>query len=125
MKLTHKKIAILVEQLYQELEVWYPYYRFKEEGAKVYLLGPQKGNIYPSLHGYPAEAEKSIDDARADEKVLDSSTSGSRALARVWIEFRLQKNLWATVSVSRNIIEASLNALHEGLEYGLMAGAEK
>ena len=30
MSLEGKRIAILVDQQYQELEVWYPYYRFIE-----------------------------------------------------------------------------------------------
>ena len=33
MKLEGKRIAILAENLYQEMELWVPYYRFKEEGA--------------------------------------------------------------------------------------------
>jgi len=27
----NKRVAILLEQMYQDLEVWYPYYRLKEE----------------------------------------------------------------------------------------------
>ncbi len=30
-----KKIAIMVDQMYQVLEVWYPYYRLLEEGLQV------------------------------------------------------------------------------------------
>ena len=35
-----KHIAIMLDQQYQELEVWYPYYRFVEEGAAVELGAP-------------------------------------------------------------------------------------
>ena len=35
MKLTNKKAALLVEDMYNELEVWVPYYRLKEEGFKL------------------------------------------------------------------------------------------
>ena len=48
-----KKVAILVDQLYQELEVWYPYYRLIEEGVQVELVGPKQGETYPSKLGYP------------------------------------------------------------------------
>ena len=33
MRLKGKKIAVLIEQQYQDLEVWVPYFRLKEEGA--------------------------------------------------------------------------------------------
>ena len=36
-----KKIAIMLDQQYQELEVWYPYYRLKEEGAQVVRVAPK------------------------------------------------------------------------------------
>ena len=53
MKLSGKKIAIMLEQQYQELEVWYPYYRLAEAGAKVELVAPQAEVNYPSKLGYP------------------------------------------------------------------------
>jgi protease I len=64
---TGKRAAILVEQQYQELEVWYPFYRLKEAGCQVTLLGPEAGKSYPSKLGYPAVSEKGIKDVRADD----------------------------------------------------------
>ena len=49
--------AVLIEEQYQEMEVWVPYYRLKEYGAKVALVGREKGKIYKSKFGYPAAAE--------------------------------------------------------------------
>ena len=40
MNLKGKRIAILAENLYQEMELWVPYYRMKEEGAEVKVVGP-------------------------------------------------------------------------------------
>ncbi|MEZ6143254.1 MAG: type 1 glutamine amidotransferase domain-containing protein [Zavarzinella sp.] len=57
MNLQGKRIAVFVEQQYQELEVWYPYYRLKEAGATVHLVGPESGTNYPSKLGYPAKSE--------------------------------------------------------------------
>ena len=39
MNLKGKRIAILAENLYQEMELWVPYYRMKEEGAEVKVEG--------------------------------------------------------------------------------------
>ena len=61
MELEGKRIAIYVDQFYQELEVWYPYYRLKEAGAEVVLVGAKAGETYPSKVGYPCTADKSYD----------------------------------------------------------------
>ena len=39
MELKGKRVAILIENYYQEQEFWYPYYRMKEAGAKVTVVG--------------------------------------------------------------------------------------
>lgn len=66
MDLKGKKIAVLVDTAYQEMEVWYPYFRFKEAGAECVLVGPEAGKCYESKLGYPAKAEKSYDQLNAD-----------------------------------------------------------
>jgi protease I len=66
-ELTGKRAVILVEQQYQEMEVWYPLYRLKEAGCQVTLVGPEAGKTYPSKLGYPAVSDKAAKDVRADE----------------------------------------------------------
>ena len=56
MTLTGKKVAILVEEGYEDLEFWYPRYRLKEEGAEVVVAAPEKKE-YKSKHGYPAQPD--------------------------------------------------------------------
>lgn len=56
-----KLAAILVEDLYQELELWYPYYRLIEEGIKVDIVGPAAEKTYQSKLGYPAKTTKAAD----------------------------------------------------------------
>ena len=65
MELQGKRAAILVEQLYQEMEVWYPLYRLREAGCKVTLVGPEAGQNYPSKLGYPAKSDKAARDVSA------------------------------------------------------------
>jgi len=67
MNLTGKKVAVLVEQKYEELEVWYPVYRLREAGCTVKLVAPEAGKTYPSKLGYPAVADISAKDASADQ----------------------------------------------------------
>ena len=61
------KVAILVEQQYQELEVWYPALRLKEEGWATVFVGPAAGVEYKGKYGYPVKSELAIDDARAED----------------------------------------------------------
>ncbi len=56
-----KKIAILLEDSYQVLEVWYPYLRLKEEGMDVLFVGTGSKQSYPSKEGYPAQVHTSIE----------------------------------------------------------------
>jgi deglycase len=67
MELEGKKIALLVDNVYQEMEVWYPLFRFIEAGAKVVTIGAVAGQTYTSKLGYPVKAELSYDDANASD----------------------------------------------------------
>jgi protease I len=65
MSLQGKRVAVLVEQQYQEMEVWYPVYRLREAGCAVELVGPEAGKTYASKLGYPAKATLAAPDAKA------------------------------------------------------------
>ncbi len=65
MDLKGKKVAILVDNIYQELEVWYPLYRLREAGAEVVTVGAKAGETYTSKLGYPVKCEKSYDEVSA------------------------------------------------------------
>lgn len=67
MDLQGLRAAVLVEQQYQEMEVWYPIYRLREAGCKVTLVGPEAGKSYPSKLGYPAVSDKAVKDVSADD----------------------------------------------------------
>jgi protease I len=61
------KVAILVEDHYQVLEVWYPYLRLREEGIASVLVGTGSKRSYGSKEGYPANAELSIEQIKVKD----------------------------------------------------------
>jgi len=62
-----KKIAILVEDQYQVLEVWYPLLRLQEEGIVVQVVGSGTKEIYGSKEGYPVKVDLSIDKVKVSD----------------------------------------------------------
>ena len=64
-----KKVAILVDEMYQVLEVWYPYYRFLEADLQVNLVAAEAIKEYHSKEGYPCVSE--IAAAQADASDYD------------------------------------------------------
>ena len=67
MSLKGKRIAILAENLYQEMELWVPYYRLKEEGAEVKVVGAGGATSYASKHGYPVNVDAQAEAVSAVE----------------------------------------------------------
>jgi len=65
MELKGKRIAILVDNIYQDQEVWYPYFRFKEAGAQVVTVAAKAGETYTSKHGYPITSDATYESVRA------------------------------------------------------------
>jgi protease I len=67
MSLKGKRVAILAENLYQEMELWVPYYRMKEEGAEVKVVGAGGAKSYASKHGYPVSVDAQAETVDAVE----------------------------------------------------------
>ncbi|MBF0122224.1 MAG: type 1 glutamine amidotransferase [Candidatus Omnitrophica bacterium] len=62
-----KKVAILVDESYQVLEVWYPVYRLREAGFDVVIIGNGTKNVFLSKEGYPCSVDCSIDQISAKD----------------------------------------------------------
>ena len=58
-------IAVLAENIYEDLEAWYPILRLREAGCRVSIVAPEKGVTYTSKHGYPLTSDMAMDKARA------------------------------------------------------------
>ncbi|MFQ6058111.1 MAG: type 1 glutamine amidotransferase domain-containing protein [Anaerolineae bacterium] len=64
------KVLMLIDSEFQDAEALIPYYRMKEAGYRVDLVGPEAGVTYKGKYGYPltsdlAAAEVNIDDYEA------------------------------------------------------------
>ena len=67
MKLKDKKIAIFVEDMFEDLEFWYPNIRMKEEGAEVVVVAPKAGQTYTGKHGLPAKSDLAVSSVETNE----------------------------------------------------------
>jgi protease I len=66
-ELSGTRVAILAETLYEDLELWYPYYRLREAGADVFVVGSGSAETYQSKHGYPVTVDAEADTVTASQ----------------------------------------------------------
>jgi deglycase len=59
-----RRVLVLVEQAYEDLELWYPKLRLQEEGMEVVVAGPEK-TTYAGKHGYPCRSDRTLNEVRA------------------------------------------------------------
>ncbi len=62
-----KRILTFVEDVYEDLELWYPKIRLEEEGWQVVVAGPHAGHRYAGKHGYPCRADAAIAELRSQD----------------------------------------------------------
>lgn len=58
--ISNKRACILVENQYENLELWYPYWRLRELGLAVDLVGPEAQKTYGSKEGYPCTSDTPV-----------------------------------------------------------------
>ena len=68
--LADKNVLILVGDIYEDLELWYPKLRLIEAGASVTVAGPEAGRCYAGKNGYPCVSDARIDEM--DEAAFDA-----------------------------------------------------
>jgi protease I len=65
MEVKGKKVIILVEDMYNDLEFWYPYYRLKEAGAELIVVGSGSAEEYTGKAGIPRTPDTTADQVSA------------------------------------------------------------
>ncbi|EUJ39206.1 type 1 glutamine amidotransferase domain-containing protein [Brochothrix campestris] len=65
MKLKGKKILSFVSTDFEDLELWYPILRLREEGAEVHLIAEEKNKTYIGKYGVPAVSDAAFADVNS------------------------------------------------------------
>ena len=60
------RILMFVDEIYEDLELWYPRLRLEEAGATVTVAGPELQTVR-GKHGYPATPDARIADVREQD----------------------------------------------------------
>jgi len=70
------RVLILTADKFEDMELFFPYFRFLEEGFDVDIASPKKGHI-EGEHGYELEIEKTFDGIDPDDYDLLLIPGGS------------------------------------------------
>ena len=62
-----KRVAVLAENMYEDLELWYPVFRLREAGAQVSVVAPTAGAVYKSKHGLEVKADLAAEGTKAKQ----------------------------------------------------------
>ena len=65
--LAGQRVLMFVDDIYEDLELWYPKLRLIEAGAEVVVAGPEAQETYKGKHSYPCKSDARIAD-------MDSTT---------------------------------------------------
>lgn len=67
MELSGKKFIILAEEMVNDLEFWYPFYRLQEAGARVTVVGSGSADQYTGKAGTKIDVNAAADQISLDE----------------------------------------------------------
>ncbi|MEC1447064.1 type 1 glutamine amidotransferase [Bacillus haynesii] len=67
MRLEGKKVIALVSDEFEDLELWYPVLRLREEGAIVHFIGEKADHEYKGKYGVPAVSDYELKSVNIEE----------------------------------------------------------
>ncbi|SHM16850.1 protease I [Caldanaerovirga acetigignens] len=105
MDLKGKKIMVLAEEAFEDLELWYPVLRLREEGCEVTIVGTGTSDMYKGKHGVPVKVDKNVGEVSADDYdgvVVPGGWAPDKlrryeAVKKLVRQFAEQKKLLATI----------------------------
>jgi protease I len=65
--LADKRFLMFVDDVYEDLELWYPRLRLIEAGGHVTVAGPEAEHKYSGKHGYPCRSDAAIREMEASD----------------------------------------------------------
>lgn len=66
MKLVGKKVVMLAEEGFEDLELWYPVIRLREEGCEVTIVGSGSSQTYKGKYGLSVTVDQGPEDINVD-----------------------------------------------------------
>ena len=63
--LAGQRVLMFVDDIYEDLELWYPKLRLIEAGAEVVVAGPEANQTYKGKHSYPCKSDARIADMQS------------------------------------------------------------
>jgi protease I len=67
MKLKGQRVLMFIDNIFEDMELLYPYYRLIEEGAEVVVAGPEEDTVYICKNGYPFRSNAAIAAQKASD----------------------------------------------------------
>ena len=61
------RVLMFVDDIYEDLELWYPKLRLIEAGAQVTVAGPTAERVYHGKHSYPCRSDAAIQDMESTD----------------------------------------------------------
>ena len=83
--LENKRILIIVGDIYEDLELWYPKLRLIEAGAEVVVAGPEADTVYAGKNGYPCKSDAALSE-------VDPSTFDGLVVPGGFMPDKLRRN---------------------------------
>lgn len=67
MELKGLRGLMFADNVYEDLELWYPKLRLEEAGAEMIVAGPEKGATVAGKHGYPCRVDADVETLKSED----------------------------------------------------------